>query len=164
MNQQATFGISVVLSFIVWGIIGARYIWPALRSRTRTEALYPILLLHGFRFIGLAFIVPGVASPALPVAFAHPAAYGDLLASILALLALATLTSAMGTVLVWVFNIVGTVDLLFAFYQGPRTIEPGLLGAAYFLPTVVVPLLLITHLFVFRLMVQRKSAAPPSRK
>ena len=32
-------------------------------------------------------------------------------------------------------------------------IEPGQLGAAYFIPTVVVPLLLTTHVLVFRLLI-----------
>ena len=155
MQPQAIFGFSVLLSFIVWGIIGARYIWPALGSRPRVEALRPILLLHSFRFVGLAFLVPGVVSPDLPVAFARPAAYGDLATAILALCALATLRNQLGTILVWVFNVVGTTDLLYAFYQGNRTavgLAPGLQGAAYFIPTILVPLLLVTHAFVFRLL------------
>jgi hypothetical protein len=96
------FGVSVLLGFVVWGVIGARYIWPALLSRPRTEALRPILLLHAFRFVGLAFVVPGVA-----------------------------------------------------FYQGNRVgITPGQQGAAYFIPTVLVPLLLVTHALVFRILVR----------
>src|SRR5262249_18662038 len=120
MEPQAIFGISVLLSLTVWGIIGAQYIGPALRSRPRADALRPLLLLHAFRFVGLAFLVPGVVSPELPDGFARPAAYGDLATSILALLAIAALGSRLGTILVWVFNIVGTVDLLNAFYQGNR--------------------------------------------
>ena len=67
MQPQAMFGISVLLGFVVWGMIGARYIWPALRGRPRTEALRPVLLLHAFRYVGLAFLVPGVVSPDLEV-------------------------------------------------------------------------------------------------
>jgi hypothetical protein len=156
MQPQVVFAISVLLGFVVWGMIGARYIGPALRGRPRTEALRPLLLLHAFRFVGLAFLVPGVVSPDLPDAFAQPAAYGDLATSLLALLAIATLKSRLGTIVVWVFNIVGTVDLLNAFYQGDRLglgIAPGLQGAAYFIPTVLVPLLLVTHALVFRILV-----------
>ena len=155
MQPQALFGISVVLGFVVWGMIGSRYIWPALRGRSRAEALRPVLLLHAFRFVGLAFLVPGVVSPDLPDAFARPAAYGDLTTALLALLAIATLGTRPGTVIVWVFNIVGTVDLLNAFYQADRLgvgIAPGLQGAAYFIPTVLVPLLLVTHVLVFRIL------------
>ena len=152
MAPEAVFGISVLLGLVVWGIIGARDIWPALRRRPRAEALRPLLLLHAFRFVGLAFLVPGVVAPDLPTGFAHPAAYGDLATSILALLALAALGRRPGTLLVWVFNVVGTVDLLNAFYQGNRLgvgRTPGLQGAVYFIPTVLVPLLLVTHVLVF---------------
>jgi hypothetical protein len=155
MQPQVVFGISVLLGFVVWGMIGARYIWPGLRGRPRTDALRPVLFLHAFRFVGLAFLVPGVVSPDLPDAFAHPAAYGDLATSMLALLAIATLGSRLGTIIVWVFNIIGAVDLLNAFYQADRLgvgITPGLQGAAYFIPTVLVPLLLVTHALVFRIL------------
>jgi hypothetical protein len=161
MPPQALFGTSIALSFIAWGIIAARYLWPALRVQPRVRALRPLLLLHSFRFIGLAFLVPGVVSPDLPAAFARPAAYGDLVAVVLALLALAALQSRLGIVLVWVFNLWGSADLLYAFYQGNRTgigPAPGQLGAAYFIPTVVVPLLLITHGLVFRLLLERDGA------
>ena len=161
MPPQLVFGISVLLGLVVWGMIGARYIWPALRGRPRTEALRPVLLLHAFRFVGLAFLVPGVVSPDLPDGFAQPAAYGDLATSLLALLAIATLGSGLGTIIVWVFNITGTVDLLNAFYQGNRLgvgMAPGLQGAAYFIPTVLVPLLLVTHVLVFRILLGAHAA------
>ena len=105
--------------------------------------------------------MPGVVSPDLPAAFARPAAYGDLVTAVLALLALAALQSRLGIVLVWVFNLWGIADLLYAFYQGNLTgIGPALgqLGAAYFIPTLVVPLLLITHGLVFRLPLKRDGA------
>ena len=157
MPLRAMFGISVILSFISWGIIAKRYIWPALRRVSRTEALRPLLLLHTFRFVGLAFLIPGVVSPDLPIAFARPAAYGDLTTSIFALLAVATLGSSLGIILVWTFNILGSADLLYAFYEGNRVAldsAPGLQGAAYFIPTVLVPLLLTTHVLVFLLLVK----------
>jgi hypothetical protein len=164
MEPRAVFGISVLLGLVVWGMIGARDIWPALRRRPRAEALRPLLLLHAFRFVGLAFLVPGVVAPDLPAGFARPAAYGDLATSILALLAIAVLGSRLGTILVWVFNIVGTVDLLNAFYQGNRLgvgITPGLQGAAYFIPTVLVPLLLVTHVLVFCILLRTDAAVGP---
>lgn len=163
MPPQALFGISIGLGFLVWGIIAARYLWPALRQRSRTDALRPLLLLHSFRFIGLAFLVPGVVSPDLSADFARPAGYGDLIAAVLALVALAMLRSGFGIALVWVFNLWGSADLLHAYYLGRVAIgiEPGHLGAAYFIPTVVVPLLLTTHLLVFRLLMRADRSAVP---
>ena len=88
MQTQLAFFVSIAFSLIAWGIVAARYIWPELRLRQRAEALRPLLILHSFRFIGLAFLVPGVVSPDLPSAFAHSAAYGDIIAAILALVSL----------------------------------------------------------------------------
>jgi hypothetical protein len=159
MPPQAVFGISVVFSFAAWGVVFARFIWPELRSRGRSGALAPILMVHGFRFVGLAFIVPGVVSPNLPLAFARPAAYGDLVAAVLALLALAALQSGVGILLVWVFNIWGTADLLNAFYQAGRSgLVAGDFGAAYFIVVLFVPLLLITHGLAFRLLLRNERA------
>jgi len=76
-QQMIWFFVSIAFSFTAWGILAARYIWPELRLRERAEALRPLLILHSFRFIGLAFLIPGVVSPDLPPAFAHSAAYGD---------------------------------------------------------------------------------------
>jgi hypothetical protein len=165
MTPEALFPLSVVFSFVVWGIITRQYIWPALRRQPRADALRAILFLHCFRFVGLAFLIPGVVSPDLPPAFARPAAYGDFAAAILALLSIATLRNRLGIILIWAFSLLGTVDLLHAFYQGNSTsirLEPGLQGAAYFITTVLVPLLLITHGLVFRLLLQRdaKPRAP----
>src|SRR5262245_20767890 len=152
---------TVGFSLTAWGTVVAWYVWPQLRDRSRADAMRPLLLLHGFRFIGLAFLVPGVVSPDLPASFARPAAYGDLIAAALALLALAGLPSRVGIGLVWVFNLWGSADLLYAYYLGRFGVgvEPGQLGAAYFIPTVVVPLLLITHGLVFWLLLRTDDMA-----
>jgi hypothetical protein len=154
MIPQLLFGVAILLGFLVWSIVTAQYIWPALRARSAPERFRPILLLHSFRYIGLAFLVPGVVAPELPAAFARPAAYGDLIASVLALATLAFLQAEIGSVLLWLFNLWGTADLLYAYYQGAigTSQAPGQLGATYFLPTAVVPLLLITHVLVFRML------------
>jgi len=91
MAAQVCFFISIAFSFIAWGIVAKRYLWPKLHLKSRDEALRPLLILHAFRFEGLAFLVPGIVSPNLPAAFAHAAAYGDFTAAILALLSLASL-------------------------------------------------------------------------
>ena len=158
MQSQFAFFASIAFSLIAWGIVAARYIWPELRLRQRTEALRPLLILHSFRFIGLSFLVPGVVSPDLPPAFAHSAAYGDIIAAILALLALILLPSTSGVVTAWIFNIWGTADLFNAFYQANHAgLMPGQLGATYFIPTFIVPLLLITHGLGFRILLRREN-------
>ena len=124
MPFPVLFGISVAFGLTVWGAVAWHYIWPTLRELPSPESLKPILLLHGFRFLGLAFLVPGVVSPELPAAFARPVAYGDLITAMLALLALATLGTRVGTVTAWVFNTFGAADLL-SVLPGKPHITPG---------------------------------------
>ena len=103
--------------------------------------------------MGLSFLVPGVVAVDIPQAFARDAAYGDLLAAILALLALAALRRRVGTVLTWAFSLWGMADLVNAFYQARATgLSPSQLGAAYYIPTLVVPLLFVTHVLVLRVL------------
>ena len=158
MLPQLCFFVSIAFSLTAWGIVTARYIWPELRLRQRTEALRPLLILHSFRFLGLAFLVPGVVSPDLPSTFAYSAAYGDIIAATLALLSLLLLPTGPGVVIAWIFNLWGSADLLNAFYQANNAgLMAGQLGATYFIPTFVVPILLITHGLAFRILLQHQN-------
>jgi hypothetical protein len=112
------------------------------------------------RFIGLSFLVPGVVSPHLPVAFAVPAAYGDFVAGLLAIIATTALSkrASWAIPVVWLFNIWGAADLLFAFVQGARVqLDPGALGASFFIVTAIVPPLLVTHALIFQILIFRKA-------
>src|SRR5262249_4476784 len=131
------------------------------RVARREEALIALTVPQAFRFIGLSFLIPGVVSSSLPSAFAAPAAYGDLFAAILAVLAVWSLSAraSFATSMVFVFNVWGSSDLLVLFYQallGVR-MDPASLGAAYFIPTVVVPPLLVTHGLMFWLLLREPS-------
>jgi len=93
MNSEALFGLGIVMSFIAFGIVTKLYIWPRLRVMRREDALIPLVVPHTFRFVGLSFLIPGVVSPSLAAAFAMPAAYGDLVAAILAVVATLALSA-----------------------------------------------------------------------
>jgi len=156
-QKMVWFFTSIVFSLIVWGVVASRYIWPELRLQQRANALRPILMLHSFRYIGLAFLIPGVVSPDLPSSFARAAAYGDIIAAILALVSLVLLPSSAGVAAAWIFNVWGAADILNAFYQANRAgLLAGQLGAAFFLPTLIVPLLMITHGLAFRILLQHQ--------
>lgn len=154
MNPQQIFGLQVLLSFVVYALVATWYVAPWLAPRPLSAALQPLLVLHAFRHLGMVFLVPTVVGPTLPASFASPAAYGDLLAGLLALAAIVALRarSAVALPLTWVFNVIGLLDLGHAFYQGLR--HDVQLGAAYFIPTFVVPALVITHLMIFRMLVR----------
>ena len=157
MDNNLNFLISFVLGLLAYSLIAKWYVLPAVRSRTRAEALSPILLLHSFRYVGLVFLVTGVVSSDLPAAFARPAAYGDLVAAILAFVALWGLHSGgpLGIPLAWIFNIVGTLDLFYAVFRGTQLGVGPQLGGAYFIPVLVVPALLVSHFLVFQILLRR---------
>src|SRR5215468_4942710 len=157
MLQQFIFFASIVFSFIAWGVVTARYIWPELRLRPTAEALRPLLILHSFRFIGLAFLVPGVVSTDLPPAFAQGAGYGDAIAAALALISLLLLPRGAGISMAWIFNLWGPFDLLNAFYKPNRAVLLARqLGDLYFITTVIMPLLLIKQGLILRILLQPK--------
>jgi hypothetical protein len=162
MEDFAVFGLSVLLSLAAWAVVCATYIWPHLRGRTLAEAARPLLILHLFRFVGLSFLIPGVAGPSLPRSFAEPGAYGDLLAVLLAWAALALRRQPAGIAILWAFNVWGTLDLLFAFYKGAfgPGFQPSYLGATFYIPTVYVPLLLCTHAMLFALLMGASRRTP----
>ena len=129
---------------------------------SRKDALTALVVPHTFRFVGLSFLVPGVVSPSLPPQFAIPAAYGDLIAAILAVAATWALSTraSWAIAIVWVFNVWGAADLLHAIYQGQIGVHigPESLGAAFYIPTVVVPPLLVTHGLIFWMLLRPKQA------
>jgi len=160
MTTAALFGLSILMNFVASGILTKLYILPRLRVMNREEALLPLVAPHMFRFVGLSFLVPGVVPTSLSTDFARPAAYGDLAAALLAVIAVLALSARASWALpiVWIFNLWGTIDLLYAIYQGQIgvRIDPGSLGAAFYIPTVVVPPLLVTHGLIFWLLLRRR--------
>src|SRR5262245_1314250 len=157
MNPRAAFGLGTLMSLlssIVFAVLFAR---PWLRNINTEQALMWLVTPHMFiRFVGLSFLVPGVVSASLPKAWAVPAGYGDFIAGILAIIATAALARSAGWAIaaVWVFNAWGFADLLLAFYKGARVnLEPGALGAGYYIVTTIVPPLLVSHVLIFDLLI-----------
>jgi len=115
MDPRALFGISILGSFVSSVVITKLYVWPWLRSMNRDDSLIRLVAPHMFlRFIGLSFIVPGVVSGRLPSAFAIPAAWGDFVAGVLAIIATIAISkrAKWAVVVVWLFNVWGAADLL----------------------------------------------------
>jgi hypothetical protein len=163
MNALLAFPLSVVGSLLSYTLIMVWYIVPRLAKQPRLQALLPLVLLHTFRTVGLVFLFPQVTGGALPPGFATPAAYGDFLTTGLALLVVFVLRLRPGLALpfVWLFNLVGIADLLFAMYTGAVSGLPLFqLGVAWLLLTLYVPLLLVSHVVIFWLLLR---AAPTTQ-
>lgn len=153
--------LSLTMGIIGWGTVALWFAVPALDRIPRRDALAALIIPHVFRYVGLGFLVTGVTAEALDLRFAQPAAYGDLIAAVLAVIALAALRGRWSatTASVWIFNILGTLDLLFALTQGMRFTEPSWMGATYFIPAVAVPMLLVSHWLVFRELRRKRDAS-----
>lgn len=155
MNSLLLFIVAVVVSSLTYVLIAWWYVVPRLATLPRDSAIMLLLLFHPFRTIGLIFIVPQVTGSSLPPEFAIPAAFGDLLAVGLSLLALVALRTRakMALPLLWIFNLEGTIDLLFAVVMGAIIQFPNhQVGPAWFIPTIFVPWLLVTHALIFWLL------------
>ena len=163
MSTANVFAAQLVLGYVAWLLCYRAYIWPRLKSMDRVEAHRAIATLHSFRFFGLVFMVPGVVGSHLPGGFAAFAAYGDLATAVLAILALLTVgVRPLFWLFVVAFNLAGTADLLLNYYHAVHANLPavaGELGAAYAIPIIYVPALMITHVAAFYMLL-RPAARP----
>jgi len=139
------------MNTLVFSIVAKLYVFPKLQHLKPRTVLLPILLLHSTRHLGLMFLAPGATYPGLPEQFAYPAAYGDLLAALLALAAIPAVAMNWkgARILVWLFNLEGTIDLAVAIFLGTRCGASAFMGAAYWIPAFWVPTLLVTHFITF---------------
>src|SRR5215469_6094225 len=143
--------VNLLFSTFVFWVAARIYVFPKLAELSPQTLLLPILLLHAFRHLGLMFLEPGATYAGTPSQFAYPAAFGDLLAALLALIAIVALVrnSAGARLLVWVFNVVGTLDLFNAIILATIYRAHLYMGAAYWIPAFWVPALLVTHYITF---------------
>ena len=151
MSTALILPVSMVIGTLAWSLLFVWYVHPALREKPFAAAMRPLLILHTFRYIGLMFLVPGVTAEPLDARFAWPAAYGDLAAALLAIAALLMLqvNHRAGIAAVWVFNLWGLLDLLNAVARGLLFTPDGALGATFWIPALIVPLLIVTHVYIF---------------
>jgi hypothetical protein len=161
MSPDTLFQIHLVLGYIAWLLCFGAYVLPRLTSMDRVEAHRAIATVHSFRFFGLVFILPGVVGPNLPADFAVFAAYWDLATGVLAMLALLTVSiRPLFWLFVLGFNLVGTTDLIIDYYHAVHIGLParaGQFGAAYVIPVIYVPALMISHLAAFYLLMRSQA-------
>ena len=162
MSPETIFNMHLILGYVAWLLCFRTYLWPRLKSMEQFEVQRAIASLHSFRFFGLVFIVPGVVGN-LPAGFATFAAYWDFATGVLAMLALLTVRiRPLFWVFVTAFNLVGVVDLILDYYHATQVGLPALagqLGATYAIPIIYVPVLMITHVLAFYLLLRPQPKA-----
>jgi hypothetical protein len=157
--------INLLFSTFVFWVAARIYVLPRLSDLRPHTVLLPILLLHSFRHLGLMFLAPGATYPGIPQQFAYPAAFGDLIAALLALVAIPAVlrNTRAARPLVWMFNIEGTLDLVDAIALATVYGAPAYMGAAYWIPAFWVPALLVTHYITFAVLWKHWPAAGQQR-
>lgn len=157
-DNQLRFFISYAVAFVAFGLIARWYLWPTIREEAPRRALTPLLLYASFRVNGLMFLMPGLVSAQLPKAFGIPTAYGDVIAAVLALLALWPIRAEKSAAMpmVWLFNIVGLLDLAYANISTFKDhVDPTYLGVSYYLAVVNVPAMVVVHIVIFIYLLRR---------
>ena len=148
--------VNLIFSTVVFWVAAKLYVLPKLQNYEARTLLLPILLLHSLRHLGLMFLASGATYPGIPLQFAYPAAYGDLITAVLAMIAiLAVATRARSAkLLVWLFSVVGLLDLLDAIALATIYDAAPFMGAAYWIPAFWVPALLVTHYLAFLILLR----------
>lgn len=140
------------------GAAAAWYGWPALKKLPAKEAMTILLLPHTMRFIGLLFAAEGAVQQTLPPEFAVPAVGGDVAAAVLAWIALLAIRGGWPArySLAGVAHGVGLVDLVYAISMGALYGAGTDMGSTIWIPTMLVPILLVTHGLAFALLLTCK--------
>jgi hypothetical protein len=148
--------VNLLLSTLIFWIAARLYLLPRIAELEPRSIMLPILLLHALRHLGLMFLAPGAVFPGIPAQFAYPAAFGDLLAAVLALVAIpaVAMRARQAKLLVWIFNIEGTLDLITAITLATVYNAAPFMGPAYWIPAFWVPALLVTHYLTFILLLR----------
>jgi len=148
--------LNLIGTTLVFYVAARVYLLPRLGDLAPRAVMVPILLLHSLRHLGLMFLTRGAVYPGMPPQFAYPAALGDLLTALLAFASIPVVLKDWnaGRRLVWVFNIVGTLDLVVAIALATIYGAPVSMGPAYWIPAFWVPGLLVTHYVTFILLLR----------
>jgi hypothetical protein len=146
--------LNLLANTAIFYVAARLYLLPLVPHVEPQQILVPILLLHSMRHLGMMFLTRGATYPGLPSQFANKAAFGDLVTSIIAFVAIPLVLSGSGLAkpAVWIFNVAGTVDLLVALTTATIYNAPPAMGPAYWIPAFWVPMLLVTHYVTFVLL------------
>lgn len=147
--------LATVIGTISATILVRDYIIPR-SAGNRSRLLRSLVLLHSFRFVGLGMFLSGVSAKELPLEFIIPVAWGDYITAVLSVLSYLLLArkSRLAIGSVWVFNIWGFLDLLYAGFLAAKLQISDYIGVIFFVFTLYAPLLVVSHIVVFKLLIR----------
>jgi len=138
----------MLIDYIALGLISVIYVYPRLVRAPLLNALTAITFVHAFRFLGASYLNPGLSGLDPASSWALAAGFGDLTVSVLAIAAIVSMRikAPWCLSLVWMLNIVGFADTIFA-QSGAMFLHlwTSLTGVGWLISITVVPGLLIAH-------------------
>ena len=160
MHDVAIFWMQILASVVVFSLVAVWYARPYLTGLSRNSALILLLFVHVPRYVGMTLLVAGMVDPKLPAEFLSSAAYGDLLMAALALASIFALRSnwRFAVPLVWVTNTWGFMDLLNGIRGVLQLNVPSYnLATFWYVYTFYAPLVLVSHLMIFWVLIKSRS-------
>lgn len=160
MESVTIFWFQLATSLFIFSTIAVWYVWPSLIKLSRNSALILLLFVHVPRYVGMALLVTGMVDPKLPIEFRTSAAYGDLIEAALAFASIFALRRNWRFVvpLVWVTNTWGFLDLLNGVRGVVQLNVPSFnLATFWYVYTFYAPLVIVSHLMIFWILIKSKS-------
>ncbi|PPK87662.1 hypothetical protein CLV84_0610 [Neolewinella xylanilytica] len=146
LNMQAAAGLLTFYLAFRW------YVFPRLGRLGIHEALVPMVLIHGLRYLGMVFMVDTQVYDAFPDDLAFTVGMWDYTTALLAIVTAIALRRrwAYAIPLVWFFNVFGFTDLLVAF---PRVFGIGFynydIGTMWWAFVTIGVVNVISHVYIF---------------
>ncbi len=158
MTPFAALSVQSTLSLAAFSLIAAWHVEPRLKTRSREDALLPLLWVQVFRYAPLSLYAPGQVDPRIPADVAAAVGLGDLASAVVALAALVALRLHLkgAIALAWAFTVVGLCDLVFAtmkavaaeMYRYP-------MGWNWYILNCYVPMSVVSHVLIVRHLLRR---------
>lgn len=151
MDDYTYLAIQFSMAVSVYLMIYRTYLKPWFQAQDFAGAVMPLLMLHVFRYLGLALLVTGQVDAAVPRYALSIMAYGDLASGVCALICVMAIAARSRFVvpLVALFSLVGVADLITI---GPTALNAGVItspiGTMWFFLVTFAPLLLLSHLYI----------------
>ena len=164
MSPFHVLSIQSTLSLIAFGLIARWHVAPRLSTLTREEALVPLLWVQAFRYAPLTLYAPGQVDSRIPADVAATVAFGDLVAALVALVALLAIKLRIpgAIALVWAFSVVGVSDLAFATLKAVGAeMYQFAMGWNWYILNFYVPMLVVSHALIIRHVLRGPTARHP---
>ncbi len=153
------------LNVVTFALVVRWFVWPRLVPLDRHTALIPLVAFHWIRTAGMLALLPGMTGEFHRSDWAREIAAGDLLTVVLAWIAVGLLRARKRAAIpvVWLFNIVGLVDVANAMRNAVAGAVPvHAIGAQALVIAFGPPALIVSHVAIFVLLLRRPAGEGPS--